>query len=491
MESKQTTKPQHVVCIPFPAQGHINPMFKLAKILHAKGFHITFVNTEYNHQRLLKFRGPHSLDGLSDFRYETFPDGLPLSNIDGTQDIPSLCKSTSENGTLPIRNLIKKLNNSTVSSCVPPVTCIISDGCMSFTLDVAKEMDIPEFLFWTPSACGFMCYLHYKDLVEKGLVPLKDDNYLVNGYLETTLNWIDGISNIRLMDMPSFVRTTDINDVMLNFGMRESNRASCGTSIILNTFYTLEHSVLKAMTSILPPIYDIGPLNLLYKEMVVQGDEKSGSGCHSIGSNLNLWKEDSKCLEWLNTKSLGSIVYVNFGSITVMTNQQMVEFAWGLCNSNKEFLWIIRPDLVRGDTAILPEEFLEKTKDRSFLTSWCPQDDVLGHPAIGGFLTHCGWNSTLESICNGVPMLCWPFFAEQQTNCRYSCMEWGIGLEINNDVKREDVTILIMELMDGEKGREMRKNIQEWKMKAIAATQKGGTSFIKMEKLVNEVLTQF
>ncbi|KMZ59966.1 Flavonoid glucosyltransferase, family GT1 [Zostera marina] len=486
MESKQKMRP-HVVCIPFPAQGHVNPMLKLALILHAKGFHITFVHTEYNYQRLLKSNGPSSLDGLPyDFQYETFPDGLPPSNINCAEDIyASLCRSTMENGPRHIRNLITKLNDSTSSNVRPPVTCIISDGVMSFTLDIAKEMGIPELLFWTPSACGLMCYLHYKDLIEKCLVPLKDESYVVNGYLETPLDWINGMSNIRLKDMPPFIRTTDVNDFMVNFLILQTHRASTAKSIILNTFYDFEHSVLEEMKSILPPIYDIGPLDLLCNQIV----QDPTSGVESI--KFNLWKEDSKCLEWLDTKLPGSIVYVNFGSITVMTNQQMVEFAWGLCNSNKEFLWIIRPDLVRGDTPILPEEFLEKTKDISMLTSWCPQRDILQHPSIGGFLTHCGWNSMLESICGGVPMLCWPFFSEQQTNCRYSYMEWGIGMEINNDVKRDEVTSLIIELMDGEKGKEMRRNAQEWKVRAMVATQKGGSSFTKLEKLLDDITNPF
>ncbi|GMP45946.1 hypothetical protein CsSME_00014280 [Camellia sinensis var. sinensis] len=99
-----------------------------------------------------------------------------------------------------------------------------------------------------------------------------------------------------------------------------------------------------------------------------------------------------------------------------MTAQQLIEFAWGLANSSHTFLWIIRPDRIVGELAILLPDFVSETKERSLL-SWCPQEQVLNHPSVGGFLTHCGWNSTLESICSGIPMLCWPFFADQQTNC--------------------------------------------------------------------------
>lgn len=170
MGSNSLAEKPHALCIPFPAQGHVNPMLKLAKLLHFRGFHITFVNTEYNHRRLLKSRGPNSLDGLPDFHFETIPDGLPPSDANATQDIPSLCDSTSKTCLVPFRDLLANLNSSNI---IPPVTCIISDAVMSFTLDAAEEFGIPEVLFWTPSACGVLGYAHYRGLVEKGLTPLK------------------------------------------------------------------------------------------------------------------------------------------------------------------------------------------------------------------------------------------------------------------------------------------------------------------------------
>ena len=177
--------PPHAVCLPFPAQGHINPMLKLAKILHRKDFHITFVNTEFNHRRLLKSRGLGSLDGLPTFRFETIPDGLPPSDADSTQHVPSLCDSTKKNCLAPFRDLLSRLNN-TSSSKVPPVTCIVSDCVMSFTLKAAQELGIPNVLFWTASVCGFMAYLQYRPLIEKGFVPLKGKNLFLK-----LLAWLD------------------------------------------------------------------------------------------------------------------------------------------------------------------------------------------------------------------------------------------------------------------------------------------------------------
>ncbi|KAG9451453.1 hypothetical protein H6P81_011418 [Aristolochia fimbriata] len=470
----------HAVCIPYPAHGHVTPMLKLAKLLHFRGFHITFVNTEYNHRRLLRSRGASSVDGLEGFRFEAIPDGLPQSSADVTQDIPALCESTSNNCLAPFRVLLCKLNETPNT---PRVSCIISDGCMSFTLDAAEELHIPEVLFWTPSACGFMGYLHYQKLIERGIVPLKDEGQLTNGYLESTvIDWIPGMGNIRLKDLPSFIRTTNPREIMFDFLISEAQRASRATAIVLNTFDEFEHEVLQAMATMLPPLYTIGPVALLCDQILPE----SAPVKYSLGSNL--WKEEAHPLQWLDTKDPKSVIYVNFGSITVMTREQMVEFAWGLANSNHSFLWVIRPDLVRGDSAMVPPEFLEATGERGLLLGWVSQEQVLAHPSIAGFLTHSGWNSTLESVCNGVPMISWPFFAEQQTNCRFLTTKWGIGMEIDSDVKREEVEGLVRELMRGEKGKEMKKKAMEWRASAVRASQEGGSSYVNLDSLVKLLL---
>lgn len=172
--SKTEQKP-HAICIPYPAQGHINPMLRLAKLLHQAGFHITFVHTEYNHRRMLKSRGSSSLDGLPGFEFRTIPDGLPYSEANSTQDIPTLCQSTSKNCLAPLCDLISQINSIAASPCsnVPPVSCIVGDLVMSFSLLAANEFQIPCALFWTASSCGYFGCLKYDELIKEGLVPLK------------------------------------------------------------------------------------------------------------------------------------------------------------------------------------------------------------------------------------------------------------------------------------------------------------------------------
>uniref|UniRef100_A0A6N2KCQ0 anthocyanidin 3-O-glucosyltransferase n=1 Tax=Salix viminalis TaxID=40686 RepID=A0A6N2KCQ0_SALVM len=218
---------------------------------------------------------------------------------------------------------------------------------------------------------------------------------------------------------------------------------SDGSAVIFHTFDVLEQEVLNALYTMFPRVYTIGPLELLL-------NQKQEADLISVGCKL--WKEVVECLHWLDSNKPRSVIYVNFGSIVTVTNEQLVEFGLGLAESGHQFLWIIRPDMVVVDSAILPPEYSEETKEVSFICSWCPQEEVLNHPSIGGFLTHSGWGSTIESISCGMPMLCWPFRGDQQTNSRYTCPEWGIGMEIDSNVKRENVKKLVLELMEGEKG---------------------------------------
>ncbi|KDP40910.1 hypothetical protein JCGZ_24909 [Jatropha curcas] len=480
MELPSTTSKPHVVCFPYPAQGHINPMLKLAKLLHTKGFYITFVHTEHNQRRLLHSRGSNSLAGLPDFVFETITDGLPpATDVDSNQDIESLNKSVSRNCSAPFRQLLAKLKES---SNVPPVTCIVSDGIMTFTLDAAREIEVPGILFWSTSACGLLGYAYCWHLIQRRLIPLEDSSCLTNGYLETTVDSVPGMEGIRLKDFPALIRTTDGNDFFLNFAIREVEGASKASAIILNTFDDLERQVLVSLSSVFtPPIYTIGPLDLLLDKIAPRNNLTS-----NIGSNL--WKEDHESLQWLNSKKPDSVLYVNFGSMINLTPQELVEFAWGLANSKKDFLWIIRPDLVNDKSVVLPQDFLLEVKERGLIASWCPQEEILKHPSIGGFLSHMGWNSTIESLSSGVAMVCWPFLGEQPTNCWFACNEWGIGTEMDSSVKRDEIEKVVRVLMEGEKGKEMKKKAAEWKRKAEEAIAPDGKSVLNLDRLVNEVL---
>ncbi|CAL5017811.1 unnamed protein product [Urochloa decumbens] len=471
----------HAVCMPYPAQGHVTPMLKLAKLLHARGFHVTFVNTEFNHRRLLRSRGAASLASVPGFHFTSIPDGLPPSDADATQDIPALCYSTMTTCLPHLRSLLSTLNCDTGS---PPVTCLVVDAVMSFSYDAAREIGVPVAALWTASACGFMGYRNYRFLIDHGLVPFNSGADLADvasGPLGAVVDGARGMCDgVQLRDFPSFIRTTDRGDIMLNFLLRESERLSLPDAVIVNTFEDLEGATLDAMRAILPPVFPVGPLVLRERLEVPASTALAG-----LGSSL--WKEEEGVIEWLAGRVARSVVYVNYGSIAVMSGEQLTEFAWGLAGSGYPFLWNVRPDLVKGGGG-LPPGFTAAVEGRALLTTWCPQEAVIRHEAVGVFLTHSGWNSTLESMCAGVPMLSWPFFAEQQTNCRYKRTEWGVGMEIGGEVRRDEVAVIIREAMEGEKGNQMRQCAEEWKVKAVEAARPGGPAETNLNRVIDEVL---
>ncbi|MBA0824536.1 hypothetical protein Goarm_021201 [Gossypium armourianum] len=308
MASVETSKP-HAVCIPYPSQGHVSPMMQLAKLLQSRGFFITFVNTEFNHRRLIRSKGADFVKGLPDFRFETIPDGLPPSDRDATQDVRALCDSTRKNCLAPFLELLAKLNSS---SHVPSVTCIVSDGVMSFAIKAAQVFGIPEVQFWTASACSFMGYLQFSELLKRGIIPFQSKT------LDKPIDWVPEMSNIQLRDLPSFIRANNPNDIMFDFMGSEAQNCLKAPAIIFNTFDEFEHEVLKAIAAKFPGIYTIGPLHLLARHMP-DGPFKS--------INSSLWKEDTSCIEWLNKREPSSVVYVSYGAVTVMSEKHLKEFA--------------------------------------------------------------------------------------------------------------------------------------------------------------------
>ncbi|GAA0173809.1 transferase [Lithospermum erythrorhizon] len=169
--SSSTAQKPHTVLFAWPAQGHVNPLMRFAKLLYSRGFHITFVHTEFNFNRLIRSNGPNSVKGLPDFRYETIPDGTPPpSNPNATQNIPFVSDSLRKNALVPFKKLLDKLN---ASPEVPPVTCVVADNVSSFAVRAAELLGVPGVNLYTASACSLIGYLFYNELMERGIFPFK------------------------------------------------------------------------------------------------------------------------------------------------------------------------------------------------------------------------------------------------------------------------------------------------------------------------------
>ena len=243
--------------------------------------------------------------------------------------------------------------------------------------------------------------------------------------------------------------------------------------IIYNTIDFLETSSLeKIQHQWQVPIFTMGPMHRIA----------------STSSN-SLLEEDINCLAWLDKQSCKSVVYVSLGSLAFIDVKELVEMAWGLANSHQPFLWVVRSGSVHGAKwiEILPEKFKENIGQRGYIVKWAPQKKVLAHNAVGGFLSHCGWNSTLESICEGIPMICRPCFGDQKVNARYISHVWRVGVELEGDMERGKIERAVKKLMVGKEGEAMRENVKNLKDNVELCIKEGGSSYNSMNRLVEMI----
>ena len=194
------------------------------------------------------------------------------------------------------------------------------------------------------------------------------------------------------------------------------------------------------------------------------------------------------CKKWLDSKGDASVVYVAFGSLAALGEEQMEEMASAFGNSNRHFLWVVRETEVKK----LPSNFIEKTAGRGLVVSWCHQLEVLAHKAVGCFVTHCGWNSTLEALSLGVPMVSIPQWSDQPTNAKFVMDVWQVGVRAKLDTKRivtrQELELCIREVMEGERAPEFKRNSDKWKQLATTALDKGGSSDKNIEEFVAKLV---
>lgn len=193
-------------------------------------------------------------------------------------------------------------------------------------------------------------------------------------------------------------------------------------------------------------------------------------------------------MAWLEAQPQGSVIYVSFGSSTIVKREDLMEIWHGLVNSKKRFLWVMRPDIVaaKDNDDRIPAEVEEGTRERGLIVGWAPQEDVLAHKAVGGFFTHNGWNSTLDSVVAGVPMICWPYFADQQINSRFVSEVWKLGLDMKDVCDRHVVEKMVNDLMVHRK-EEFLKSAQEMAMLAHKSVTPGGSSYSSFDDLIQYI----
>ncbi|XP_060183974.1 7-deoxyloganetic acid glucosyltransferase-like [Lycium barbarum] len=452
----------HVAIFPFPAQGHVNSMLKLAQLLSLSNFHISFLVTIDTHDRLLNHTDVMSRFS-SEFHLQALPHGISMDEINTRDGVSKLYDSLN---TIAKPFLREFLVNS-------PVTCVIADGILSMAADVAEEINLPIIYFRTISACAFWSYFCIPALIQAGELPLKENA------MDLTVTKVKGMEDfLRGRDLPSFCRASDLTSPDFRLLMTETQQTARARGLILNTFEDLEGPILSQIRTVCPNIYTIGAVHALLKARLATKSTSSNS----------LWQEDESCMSWLDMHPPKSVIYVSFGSIAGVTKEDLLEFWYGLVNSEQKFLWVMRPDLIIGqeEKCQIPVELEQGTKERGYMADWVPQEKVLAHTAIGGFLTHSGWNSTLESIVEGVPMICWPRFADQQVNSRFVSEVWKMGLDIKDTCDRDIIGKSIRDLMEKRIG-EFLQRAEHMASLGKRAVNEGGSSYVNLDRLIQDI----
>ncbi|KAJ0088943.1 hypothetical protein Patl1_31757 [Pistacia atlantica] len=279
----EKTNVPHVLFLPFPAQGHIKPMLSLAELLSHAGFHATFINTDYNNDRLLHNSDISSFHSrFPKFQFISIPDGLPPDHPrSGRLYIRDLFQSSRTVFKPALRQLLISLKEGKGPCQLP--TCIIADGILCFAIDVAQEFEIPTLSFRTYSAHCLWTYFHLSKLIEEGEVPFQDENF------DKPISCIPGLENVlRRRDLPGICRFENADEPVLQFFIKETSALTRASGLILNTVNEIEAPIITRLGSFFNKIYAIGPLHTLKSRI----NDSSASN----SSNGILWKEDKQCL---------------------------------------------------------------------------------------------------------------------------------------------------------------------------------------------------
>ncbi|KAK9920538.1 hypothetical protein M0R45_029093 [Rubus argutus] len=359
----------HVLLLPFPAQGHINPMLTLAQLLCHCGIHVSFLNTEINHRLLTTQRQALSAR-FPTLHFDSISDGLPSDddqprtvafNLQGI--VASLRSKTAPLLRQLLISLIGKKNDvdedsrsaAAAAARLPPLGCVITDGIMCFAIDAAEEVGIPVIALRTTSACSFWCYSCIPNLIQQAQLPFGDED------MDRIVSSVPGMEGLlRRRDLPSFCRIPTDHPVV-QFFIEETKAITRASALILNTFDDLESSILSHIAPRFSKIYTIGPLHALLKSRIGDDDLSSSSAAAS------LLQEDRRCITWLDSQRLGSVIFVSFGSLVKLTRVELLEFWHGLVSSGTPFLWVIRSDVLWSDEGahtghVIPAELEMGTK---------------------------------------------------------------------------------------------------------------------------------
>ncbi|KAI4983742.1 hypothetical protein ZWY2020_025608 [Hordeum vulgare] len=464
--------PQHFLVVAFPGQGHINPARALAERLSraAPGARVTLSAAVSAHRRMFP-----SLASPDDEVHDGAISYIPYS--DGFDHGFSLFAGDGDE-VKRYAEVFGRVGRETFSAVVDrlaargrPVTCVVYAMLMWWAAEVARERGVPRALYWIQPATMLAVYYHYFNGYER----LVTEHAAEPGF---TLS-MPGLPPLAIRDLPSFFTNFTDGRIVAAFGdirrtfqqldldVDGSSRTGGRQAMVLvNTVEELEAGALASV-----PELDVFPVGPAVVSLFAEGAGGASGTATAVG---DLFEHDEKAyMEWLDTKPARSVVYVSFGSMSAVSKRQKDELKRGLAASSWPYLWVVRKNN-RDDG------FDDVGGVQGMVVGWCDQVQVLSHPAVGCFVTHCGWNSTLESVACGVSVVAVPQWSDQDTNARL-VVQWGIGVRSTTDadrvLKAEELARCVEIIMgDTEEGAAIRASSASWKAKLQEAIADGGSS---------------
>ncbi|KAI3997428.1 hypothetical protein MKX01_040584 [Papaver californicum] len=422
----------HVFIFPATAQGHLIPMINIAKLFAARGVKTTIISTPLHAITLSKTINHERLSGL-DINIQTIPfPAVEVGLPEGTESVNQLTSPDMMPKFFLAVSMLQKPFEKLLEEYRPDM--VVADMFFPWTTEAAEKFGIPRLIF---HGTNIFCHPDLPDKIEmtKSQVP---QHIIGNSMFSAMMEKI-----------------------------RESEQKSYG--VLANSFYELEPAYADHYKNALGiRSWQIGPLSLQNNDSTLDKTERRNEA--SI--------EEHSVLKWLDSKKTNSVIYVSFGSMSKLPNDQLTEIATGLEDSGCSFIWV-----------------------GLIIREWAPQVLILDHLALGGFMTHCEWNSILEGITAGIPMITWPMFAEQFYNeklvtqvlkigSQVGAGEWNVWVETANvSVKKDKISKAVTQLMsdDGEENKEMRKRVTELGEKAKRAVKEDGSSYVQFTALIEEL----
>ncbi|CAL9227934.1 unnamed protein product, partial [Arabidopsis halleri] len=471
----------HVMFFPFMAYGHMIPTLDMAKLFSSRGAKSTILTTPLNSKILQKpidtFKNlnPSLEIDIQIFDFPCVQLGLP----EGCENVDFFTSNNNDDdrnemivkfffSTRFFKDQLEKLLETTRPDC------LIADMFFPWATEAAGKFNVPRLVFHGTgyfSLCAGYCIGVHKpqkrvaSSCEPFVIPELPGNIVI-----TEEQIIDGDGESDMGKFMTEVRESEVNS----------------SGVVVNSFYELEHDYADFYKSCVQKrAWHIGPLSVYNRGF----EEKAGRG-----KKANI--DEAECLKWLDSKKPDSVIYVSFGSVAFFKNEQLFEIAAGLEASGTSFIWVVRK-ATDDKEEWLPEGFEERVKGKGIvIRGWAPQVLILDHQATGGFVTHCGWNSILEGVAAGLPMVTWPVGAEQFYNEKLVTQVLRTGVSVGakrhmkvmmgDFISREKVDKAVREVFAGEAAEERRRRAKKLAVMAKAAVEEGGSSFNDLNSFMEE-----